>query len=150
MSSYSIYVVDDGSGNFGVNVERAPATPPAGGTRLSIPWITNANAGNSGVVISSATTATPIVITTAAAHGFVTGDTVYVYLNSSTDAVENIVGTYQFTKTAATTGSLDGSVGSGSYVASTASVKKLSVAKELATAVQAGLRAALDDRASGN
>ncbi len=150
MASYAIYVTDDGSSNFGVVAFNAPATLPAGGTRLSIPWITNANAGSSPVVISAATTATPIAITTAAAHGLVTGDTVQVYLNSATPAVENIVGTYQFTKTAATTGTLDGSVGSGTYTASTASIKKLATAKEVATAIQAGLRSVLDDRASGN
>ncbi len=150
MSSYAIYVKDDGSGNFGVNVENSPATIPAGGTRLSIPWITNANAGLSPFVISSATTATPIAVTTASAHGLSTGDTVYVYQNSSTATVENIVGTYQFTVTGATTGTLDGSVGSGTYTASSASLKKLTQAKEVATAIQAALRAVLDDRASGN
>ncbi len=151
MASYNIYVVDDGNGNFAVTAENAPSTTAAGGTFLSIPWVTNANAGNASVVISSATTATPIAITTASAHGLVTGDLVYVQrANPLTATTENITGTYTFTKTAATTGTLDGSVGSGTYVASSATIQKLTKAKEPATAVQAALRAVLDDRASGN
>lgn len=150
MSTYAILVTDDANGNFTPTIIRSPATLPAGGTRLNIPWITNTNFGNASVVITSATTATPIVITTAAAHGFVTGDSVYIQRAvPATDTVENITGTYQFTKTGATTGSLDGSVGSGTYTASSATVTKLTPAKEPATATQAALRSLLDDRASG-
>ncbi len=146
MSSYSLYISDDGTGIFRVVAINTPATLPAGGTRLSIPWIENYNAGTTGVVISSATTATPIVITTASAHGFVTGDEVFI----SGGLVENINGSYTFTKTGATTGSLDNSVGSGTYTASSATVKKMDSSKSVGIAIQAGLRAVLDDRASGN
>ncbi len=151
MASYAIYVTDDTNGRYGAVAFNAPATLPAGGTRLSIPWITNANDGNAYFTVSAATTATPIAVTTSAAHGWVTGDTVtFKRAVPGTDTVLNIVGTFQFTRTGATTGTLDGSVGSGTYVASSAVGKKLTLAKELATAVQAGLRAALNDRADGN
>ena len=149
MSSYAIYVADDGSGNFSVVAENTPATLPAAGTRLSIPWITNANASSTVTVISAATTATPISCT-AAGHGFTTGDVVQVFLNSSTAAVLNIVGTYTVTVSSSSVFTLDQSVGSGTYTASTASVKKLVKAKDVGTAVQAALRSILDDRASGN
>jgi hypothetical protein len=150
MSTYCAYIVDDGSGNFGVVAFRAPATAPAGGTRLTIPWITNNNAGNEYFVISAATTATPIAITTSASHNWVTGDTIEIEANSSTDPTLNIEGTFQFTKTGAATGTLDGTVGSGTYVASSASGKKLTTAKDPITALQAASRAIADDRASGN
>ncbi len=149
MSSYAIYVADDGAGNFAVVAENTPATLPAAGTRLSIPWITNPNAGSTALTITSATTATPIACTTAA-HGYSTGDVVQVFLNSATASVLNIVGTYTITVTSTTVFSLDNSVGSGTYTASTASVKKLAKAKDPATAVQAALRAVMNDRASGN
>ncbi len=150
MSSYAIYVADNGSGDFTVVAENTPATLPAGGTRLSIPWVTNANAGNASIVISSATTATPIVCTAASAHGLTTGDEVQVFLNSSTASVLNIVGSYTATVTSSTAFSLDQSVGSGTYTASTASFKKLTKTKTISVAIQAALRAVLDDRASGN
>ncbi len=151
MSTYSILITDDGNGNFTPVIERAPATLPAGGTRLNIPWVVNNNIGNASVVISTATTATPIAIVTASAHGFSTGDVVFIERAvPATDTVENITGTYQFTKTSATGGTLDSSVGSGTYTASSAVVRKLTPAKEPATAVQAALRALLSDRASGN
>lgn len=151
MSNYSILITDDGNGNFTPVIERSPATLPAGGTRLNIPWVTNANIGNAATVILSATTATPIVITTTAAHGLNTGDVIYIQRAvPTTDTVENITGTYQFTKVSSTTGQLDGSVGSGTYTASSAVFTKLTPAKEPATAVQAALRALLCDRASGN
>ncbi len=146
MSSYSAYFTDDGVGNYTVVVENAPATLPAGGTFLSIPWITNANAGNASIVISSATTATPIACTAASAHGLVTGDTVYV----SGGLVLNINGTYNVTVTSSTVFSLDKSVGSGTYTASSASFKKLTKAKNVGEAIQAAQRAIMDDRASGN
>ncbi len=149
MSSYGIYVADDTNSNFSVVAFRAPATLMAGGTRLSIPWVTNANAAATVTVISAATTATPISAT-AAGHGLATGDVVQVFLNSATASVLNIVGTYTVTVSSSSVFTLDNSVGSGTYTASTASVKPLVKAKDIATAVQAGLRACLDDRASGN
>lgn len=148
MSSYALMVNDDGSGNFDVEVFNSPATKPAGGTRITIPWLVNANGlpSPNNLVISSATTATPIVATTASVHGLTTGDVVTI----TGGLVENINGTYTVTVTTSTAFQLDGSVGSGTYTASSAVVKKLTKAKEVATAIQAGLRGVLDDRASGN
>lgn len=62
--------------------------------------------------ITAATNTTPIVITTDAAHGFVTGDSVfnkYVEGNTATN------GTFTITVTGASTYSLDGSVGNGVF-----------------------------------
>ncbi len=146
MSSYAIYVADDGSGNFTVVAENTPTTLPVGGTRLSIPWLTNANAGSTPLVITSATTATPIVCTTAA-HGYTTGDEVFI---SGGLVMTAINGSFTVTVQSSTTFALDQSVGSGTYTASSATVKRLTKAKDIGTAVQAALRAVLDDRASGN
>ncbi len=147
MSSYSIYAADDGNGNFTVVAKNAPATLPAGGTTLSIPWVRNPNGGTTNLVVTSATTATPIVCTTASAHGYSTGDEVFISGGLVMTAVN---GAFTVTVTGSTTFSLDNSVGSGTYTASSAKVKKLAKATDLGMAIQAGLRACLDDRASGN
>lgn len=147
MSSYVIYCADDGNGVFRTIAINAPATLPAGGTRLTIPWVKNLNAGSTGNIITAATTATPIAITTTSAHGLSTGDLVKI---SGGLVMTAINGTFIFTKTAATTGTLDGTVGSGTYTASSATLFPIDSAKELGVAVQAGLRACLDDRAAGN
>ena len=58
---------------------------------------------------TSSTNATPIVVTTAA-HGLATGDKVSIYAHETNTAAN---GTWTITRTAATTFSLDGSVGNG-------------------------------------
>lgn len=63
-----------------------------------------------GLTISSSTNATPIVITTSAAHGFSTGDTIFVeghLVNTSAN------GHWAITVTSATQFSLNGSAGNG-------------------------------------
>jgi hypothetical protein len=60
--------------------------------------------------ISSSTNATPIVVTTAAAHGFTTGDNVTINGHATNTAAN---GTWVVTVTGASTFSLDGCVGNG-------------------------------------
>ncbi len=147
MSSYSIFIKDDGNGNFSAVGRNAPTTLPSGGTPLSIPWIDNANAGTTGLVVTAATTATPIAVTTASAHGASTGDLVFI---SGGLVMTSINGTFNVTVTGTTTFTLDQSVGSGTYTASSATAKLISKSKLLGSALQAATRAVLDDRASGN
>lgn len=64
------------------------------------------------IQVSLATNASPVAITTAIAHGALTGDKVQVY-NAQGNIGAN--GYYTFTKTGANTGTLNGSVGSGAY-----------------------------------
>lgn len=146
MSAYTIHITDDGT-FFRPIAKNTATTTPVGGTQLPIPWIENLNAGSTGNVITAATNATPIVITTTTAHGLTTGDLVYISGGLVQTAIN---GTFTFTKTAATTGSLDGSVGNGTYTASTATLKPIDKTKSIGIAIQAALRAVLDDRASGN
>lgn len=147
MSSYSIYVNDDGNGNYSCVAINSPTTLPAGGTRLSIPWVRNPNAGTTNLTVSAATNATPIAVTTSTAHGYSTGDEVFISGGLVNTAVN---GAFTITVTGSTTFTLDQSVGNGTYTANSATVKKLVRATEVATAIQAGLRAVLCDRASGN
>lgn len=85
---------------------RHPGSPPA----LRYVQVTSIHA--SIATVTAATTATPIVITTSAAHGFTTGDLVRV-----SDVVGGINANGEFTVTVvdSTHFSLDGTVGSGSY-----------------------------------
>lgn len=152
MSSYGIQIDDDGNGNFDAVVSNTPTTKFAGGTRLTIPWLQNANAlqGPNNIVITAATNATPIVCTTAAltgANALTTGDVVTITGGLVLTAIN---GTFTVTVNSSTAFQLDNSVGNGTYTASSAVVKKLTKPKEVATAVQAALRSILDDRASGN
>lgn len=62
--------------------------------------------------ISTATNASPIVVTTTAAHGYVTGDEVVISGVGGNVAAN---GTWKVTVTSSTQLSLDGSTGSGSY-----------------------------------
>lgn len=146
MSDYTIFLDDDGSGNFACSAINSPATKPAGGTRLVIPWVDNANTTETPLTVTAATTATPIVCTTAA-HGYTTGDQVVV---TGGLVMTSINGTFTVTVVSSTTFQLDQSVGSGTYTASSATVKKISKTKLLGSALQAAFRAVLDDRASGN
>ncbi len=146
MASYNIYVEENpaASGRWTVAAKRAPSTEAAGGTTLSVPWVMNQNAGSTPLTITAATTATPIVCTTAA-HGYETGDQVFI---SGGLVMTAINGTFTVTVVSSTTFQLDNSVGSGTYTASSATVKKLAKATDPAIAVQAGLRAILNDRAT--
>jgi hypothetical protein len=66
--------------------------------------------------INAATNATPIAITTAAAHGLATGDVVTIQFVRGNTAAN---GTWTVTVTGGATFTLDGSVGNGSYNAPT-------------------------------
>lgn len=63
-----------------------------------------------GLSISSSTNATPIVITTASAHGYQTGDTIRIEGHTTNTAAN---GLWTITVTGASTFSLNGSTGSG-------------------------------------
>lgn len=60
--------------------------------------------------ISSSTNASPISITTSSAHGYSTGDTVFICDHTTNT---NAVGTWEITVTGLTTFTLDGSTGNG-------------------------------------
>lgn len=62
------------------------------------------------VSISSSTNATPIAITTSTAHGYSTGDTVFIYDHATNT---NANGTWEITVTGSTTFTLTGSTGNG-------------------------------------
>jgi hypothetical protein len=84
-----------------------------------------ADAGRPILTITSATTATPIVATTAT-HGLSAGDNVSVArIPGAADPVENILGFWKnITVPLTTTIGLTGSVGTGTYAGSTASLSK--------------------------
>ena len=84
-----------------------------------------ADAGRPILTITSATTATPIVATTAT-HSLSAGDNVVVArIPNAADPVENILGRWpNITVPLTTTIGLTGSVGVGTYAASTASLSK--------------------------
>src|SRR6266496_3485484 len=84
-----------------------------------------ADAGRPILTITSATTATPIVATTAT-HSLSAGDNVTVArIPGAADPVENILGYWaNITVPLTTTIGLTGSVGTGTYAASTASLSK--------------------------
>lgn len=87
-----------------IGVDRDPILPPAAGVNLA-PFVS----------ITGASNATPVVVTTATAHGMATGDRVHVegvLGNTGTN------GDFKITFVSATTFALDGSVGNGVYVAS--------------------------------
>lgn len=77
------------------------------------------NSSLNGTKVVSATNATPIVCTTAAAHGLATGRTVFI---SGGLVNTGVNGTFVVTVTNATTFSLNGSVGNGAYTANSASL----------------------------
>lgn len=89
---------------------------------IGCPWIPSFLEGNP---IIGATGASPIVITTSIAHGFVTGDAVTirgVNGNFPANVTNNLI-----TVLSTTTFSLDGSIGGGAYVAASGRVTKVGV-----------------------
>lgn len=148
MSSYQINISDVGSaGIFRPTIQRGATTLASGGSRLTIPWVQNLNAGSTGNVITAATNATPIVITTTSAHGLTTGDLVKISGGLVQTAIN---GTFTVTVVTTTTAQLDQSVGNGTYTASSATLFPIDNTANLGIAIQAALRAAMDDRAAGN
>lgn len=75
------------------------------------------------VVITAATNATPIAITTNAVHGWTTGQQVCIRNGEGNTAVN---GTFTITVTGTTTATLDSSVGNGTYTASSAVAGRVS------------------------
>lgn len=146
MSSYTAVFTDDGSGNFIVEVKRAPTTDAAGGTNLTLPPFPNANAGTSSVTISGATNAAPIVLTVPAGHGVAVGDMVTVKSVGGNTAAN---GTFRCSAQGATTVTLGNSAGNGAYTSGGTLVEQSTV-KQVGIAVQAALTAIQNDRAAGN
>ena len=97
----------------GANLSEAsdPTTPIAGDA-----WYSATNNAFYGVIqvatVSGATNASPIVITTSAAHNLVTGNTVQIYGALGNTAAN---GKFVVTVTGPTTFSLNGSTGNGAY-----------------------------------
>lgn len=145
-SNYYIELLNDGSGNYNCVVHNG-GTAPLIGTMLQIPQIENLN-NPSQQVVTAATNATPIVITTAAAHGWSVGDVITIngaLVNTGANGTFKIsvVGT-------STTATLLNSAGNGTYTASSGVATKLGTTKAVYTAAQAAIRAVLCDRAAGN
>lgn len=148
MSAYQINISDNGTlGVFRPTAQRAATTLASGGTRLTIPYVANLNAGSTGNVITAATNATPIVITTTSAHGLTTGDLVKISGGLVQTAIN---GTFTVTVVTTTTAQLDQSVGNGTYTASSATLYPIDSTQNLGIAIQAALRACMNDRAAGN
>jgi hypothetical protein len=148
-TNYAIHVKNT-SGNISAVVMRDPGVVPvdsgsAGQPRVSIPDLENRNAA---AVISStftaASNATPIVVT--ATNTFADGDVVEV-----TGVVGNTAanGTFELASTSGTGFTLVGSDGNGTWT-SGGVARKVTRATSYATAIQAALRAILNDRAAGN
>lgn len=110
-NSYAIYLKNDGAGNYGVVAFENPSTLPVSTVRLNvrpIPNWPNVTAFN----ISAATNAAPIAITTSAAHGYLTGQQVFIRDADGNTAAN---GSFFITVTSTTAFTLDGSSGNGSY-----------------------------------
>lgn len=82
--------------------------------QATAPFDALAGSPAAGLSISSSTNATPIVVTTASAHGYSTGDTVFI---EGHKVNTNANGRWAITVTGASTFSLNGSVGNGVGVA---------------------------------
>jgi hypothetical protein len=148
-TNYAIHV-KNASGNIDAVVMRDPGVVPvdsgaAGQPRLNIPHLEN---NNDAIVVSAtftaATNATPIVVT--ATNTFSDNDLVEV-----TGAVGNTAanGTFEVTSTSGAGFTLVGSDGNGAWT-SGGVARKISKTKSYGTAIQAALRAILNDRAAGN
>jgi hypothetical protein len=82
--------------------------------------------------VSAATNATPIVITTSAVHGLVTGDTVVITGAAGNTAAN---GTWEVTVTSTTQFSLTGSAGNGAWTSGGTVRKRTNTRVQLASAV---------------
>lgn len=143
MANYAI-ILDDSSGSYGVRVTKsATTTTVTGGTTLSLPTIENQNGTPATGTISAATSAAPVVITSTA-HGLSAGDVITVSGVNGTTAAN---GTWIVTAPDANTLGLTGSIANAAYT-SGGSWFKLPRTKVPSVAVQAALRAILNDLAS--
>lgn len=145
MASYGILIHEPSSGNFTVTVIDTPTTLAAGGTNLSIPHNDNNNAYTE-FTVSAATNATPIVVTTSAAHGLSVGDVVTVkgaLVNTGANGTwrVSVVGS-------STTATLENSAGNGTYTANSATLTKMPASKSMHSVLQVAARAVLNARAA--
>jgi hypothetical protein len=142
MANYAIYI-EDATGDFKVQVHRAPTTIPVGGTILSFDWLDNNNgASNVAKAITGATNATPIVLTVASGHGVVAGDPIFVSGVGGNTAAN---GTFVAGTVGATTIALQGSAGNAAYT-SGGTFRELTPTKVMQSALQIASRAILNDR----
>ena len=93
-------------------------------------WTSSIQQGTTNV--SAATNATPIVITTSAVHGLVTGDTVVITGAAGNTAAN---GTWEVTVTSTTQFSLTGSAGNGAWTSGGTVRKRTNTRVQLASAV---------------
>lgn len=147
-TNYAIHIKNS-SGDLDIVVMRNPGTVPvdsgaAGQPRVDIPWIENNNATPVIETVSGATNATPIVLTVTGTT-LVTGDFVHVTGVGGNTAAN---GTFEVS-VAGNNVTLIGSAGNGAYT-SGGKIRKLSKTKLYSHAIQAALRAILNDRAAGN
>ena len=144
-SNYTIKIENDGNGNYAATVYKDPSTKPVSATVLKMPWLENNNTFFANHTVNAATAAAPIVITTADAHGLVTGDEVFV---TGGTGMTMLNGTWIVTVTSTTAFSLDGSTGSGTYTSATASAKKVSKTKLIGAVINAASVAIAGDRST--
>ena len=147
-TDYAIHVIN-ASGNIDVVVMRDPGVVPvdsgaAGQPRVTIPCIENCNVAPVIEDVSGATNATPIVLTVTGTT-LVTGDVAVV---SSVGGNTAANGTFTVS-VAGNNVTLIGSDGNGAYT-SGGKIRKLTKTLSYGTAIQAALRAILNDRAAGN
>lgn len=145
---FSIHLENDGSGNYAAYAFQAAATLPAGGTRLAVPYYQNPAQTEAAKTIASATTATPIVATSNG-HGYANGDVVLITAIPGMTPTLNITGTYEVANVTANTFELKGSVGSGTYVASSSKVQKIGKTTNLFDALSAAVKAIQAAKAAG-
>lgn len=138
--SYSAYFQNDGTGNWVVQINKAPTILPAGGTVLPFTFLDNNNGQtNTAKAITSSTNATPIVLTIATGHNVIAGDEIYItgHLVNT-----NANGAYIAGTVGATSIALQGSVGNGiggatgTFIEMQKSVLFLSVSERVKRAIQ--------------
>lgn len=139
--SYCIYIDNDGSDLYGATVFVAPASLPAGGTRVPIEWYSNPNQNGAASNITNTTDATPIVLKAATTvSGLATGDIAEVYghlVNTTAN------GAFKVT-VSGTTITLQNSVGAGGgNGGATGTIKKLYRSPSFFQAAYRGLEAAM-------
>lgn len=86
----------------------------SGGRQVAGTASSGYNVAYSSVAITGATAASPVEITTGAAHGFATGDRVYI---EGVRGIYEANGSWLITVTSPTTFTLTGSIGTGAYIA---------------------------------
>lgn len=147
-TNYAIHVKNS-SGDVHAVVMRDPGVVPvdsgaAGQPRLNIPHFENNNATPVTMTITAASNATPIVLDLA--NSLSNGDIIEV-----TGVLGNTAanGTFEVASVSGTQATLVGSDGNGAYT-SGGTARKISKTKLYGAAIQAALRAILNDRAAGN